>query len=169
MVNAFSVLKFRLFYNLRHNIYIVEVLEEISLLTFKIIRYCYMRIANMASFQFFWWRFFLKVVKVRWYNAVLFYFKEVWVNAMVVRIQMNRMLEGWVLRVLHLLNYKRSVTRLIDNNQTYNFKWRHLIIIVFVVLTWRSIAAETFVLFVMISSYHHCRLLLFRLLFRVYN
>jgi hypothetical protein len=35
MVNAFSVLKFRLFYNLRHNIYVVKVLEEISLLTFK--------------------------------------------------------------------------------------------------------------------------------------
>ena len=35
IVHAFSVLKFRLLNNLRYNIYIIEVLEKIALLTIK--------------------------------------------------------------------------------------------------------------------------------------
>jgi hypothetical protein len=36
-----------------------------------------MLVANMASFQFFWRRFFFEVMKIRRHDTVLFNFKEV--------------------------------------------------------------------------------------------
>jgi hypothetical protein len=62
ILQALSVLKFRLLKNLRRNIYVIEILEKIGLLTVIIIRYCYMLIANVASFQFFWCCLFFQVM-----------------------------------------------------------------------------------------------------------